>query len=74
MKRFAFRLRLLRVANNYTQAGLAYELEKLGNIPVSQSTICRFESGSAIPDAKTILLLIRIFNCQLHELLDPGEP
>lgn len=74
MKRFALRLRLLRVAHNYTQAGLAYELERMGDLQVSQSSICRFESGQAVPDLKILLLLVRIFKCPLDELLDPAEP
>lgn len=73
MKRFALRLRHLRLTNNYSQAGLAYELERVGNLQVSQSTICRMECGHCIPDAQVLLYLTRIFNCPLHELLDLSE-
>ena len=69
MKEFPLRLRLLRTANNYTQAGLAYELERSGDLQVSQSTICRLESGQSIPDAEILLQLTRIFHCDIAQLL-----
>jgi len=57
------------MANNYTQAGLAYELERICDLQVSQSTICRLESGRSIPDAEILLNLSRLFHCELGELL-----
>jgi transcriptional regulator with XRE-family HTH domain len=73
MKQFPLQLRILRLTNNYTQAGLAYELERLGNLQVSQSTICRFECGQSIPDAEILLHLAHIFNCPVIDLLDPPK-
>ena len=72
MKEFPLKLRLLRMANNYTQAGLAYELERSCDIQVSQSTICRLESGRSIPDAEILLQLSRIFHCDIGHLLSDG--
>lgn len=69
MKDFPLKLRLLRIANNYTQAGLAYELERVCEVQVSQSTICRLESGQSIPDAAILLHLSRIFHCDISHLL-----
>jgi transcriptional regulator with XRE-family HTH domain len=73
MKEFPIKLRLLRLAKNYTQAGLAYELERLCNIQVSQSTICRLESGRSMPDAAILLHLSRVFQCDINELITPHE-
>jgi transcriptional regulator with XRE-family HTH domain len=69
MKDFPLKLRLLRTANNFTQAGLAYELERCFDRQVSQSTICRLESGRSMPDAEILLHLSQIFHCDIGELL-----
>jgi len=71
MKEFPLNLRLLRMANNYTQAGLAYELERTCDMQISQSTICRLESGRSVPDAEILLHLSRIFHCDIRQLLTP---
>ena len=69
MKDFSLQLRLLRTAHNLTQAGLAYELERISDVQVSQSTICRLENGRSIPDAEILVNLTRIFHCDIHQLI-----
>ncbi len=69
MKDFPLRLRMLRTAHNFTQAGLAYELERIGDVQVSQSTICRLENGQSIPDAEILVNLTRIFHCDIGQLI-----
>ena len=71
MKNFALNLRLMRTAHNLTQSGLAYELENQHQLQVSQSTICRLESGNTAPDAVLLFHVAQVFGCSMEQLFVP---
>lgn len=60
-------IRKNRESKGYTQERLAEELS------VDRSSVAKWESGEAIPRAKTLLKLSEIFGCTVDELIK-NEP
>ncbi|MFV0274870.1 MAG: helix-turn-helix domain-containing protein [Bacilli bacterium] len=65
--RFSEKLTLLRKKNNFSQEELAGKLE------ISRQAVSKWESGSSYPDMEKILLICKILNCTLEELMDDGS-
>ena len=62
--RFGDNLRILRNAKKISQEKLA---EKVG---VSRQSVSKWECGEAYPEMDNILILCKIFNCKLNDLVD----
>lgn len=58
------KLKELRVENKVTQIQLSKELG------ISQATLCRYESGSFVPDAEAIKKYCEYFGVSADELLE----
>ena len=61
--KFGDNLRNLRKIKNFSQEKLA---EKVG---VSRQSISKWECGEAYPEMDNILILCKIFNCKLNDLV-----
>jgi len=61
--KFGDNLKIIRKNNNMSQEQLA-EL-----VQVSRQAVSKWENGEAYPEMNNILLLCKIFNCQINELV-----
>ena len=61
------KLKLLRLENHYTQAGLA---RKIG---IDRATICRYENDHRKPNTKLLSKIAKLYGMNLKSLLSYGE-
>ena len=65
--RFCDKLQKLRKENNITQEGLADKLN------VSRQAVSKWESGTGYPDTEKLIMLSKILNVSLDELVNDSE-
>ena len=65
--KFSDKLQKIRKENNITQEGLADKLN------VSRQAVSKWESGIAYPDTEKLILISKIFNISLDELINDNK-
>lgn len=66
--KFGNKLSKLRKEHNLSQEQLADKLE------VSRQAVSKWESGQSYPDMDKIIILCKLFNCSIDELINDKEP
>src|SRR5690554_4874694 len=75
MNIFNIKLKEYRILSNLTQEGLATEINKVYNYPISKSTISQLENNRIEPNIELLIYLSDYFNITINQILglDPDN-